>query len=288
VTSSLPRRAATIACVCLAAIVASCSRTPPSARDPELAANAFFAALAKGDARAAYDSAAFGFQAAQTFDAFLSNARELGLVGGQLPAWTGKEVHDNEAHLDGTLINLSGTPVTLSITMTPDGQAWKLFSLKTATGLNEAENHFTLVGKGTGFNDVYHQPIPAPRLLDDLVRATMVSFSDAIRKKDFHAFYLGISQEWKDGARASGDQASGVTENMLKTHFQGFIDKKIDLSAVAGLQPVYDQPPQINEEGLLEVQGHFDTQPYRLIFTLQYIYELPRWKLFGIDLGLTR
>jgi len=285
VIASLPRRAAVL---CLAAIVAGCNHAPSLAQDPQSAADAFFAALETGDAHAAYGSAAFGFQAGQTFDGFISNARDLGLVGGRPPVWTGKDIQGAKARLSGTLVGVSGQTINLSVTMTTEEKAWKLFSLRTSTGGQQAEDHFTLVGKGSGFNDVYHQPMPGSRQLDNLVHQTMARFDTAIRLADFHAFYQTLSQQWKDGQRLSGDAAAGVTEKMLKDHFQGFIDKKVDLSALAGLSPVYDRQPQINENGLLEVQGHFDTpSAFRVTFFLEYAYELPQWKLFGIDVDIT-
>jgi hypothetical protein len=268
-------------------MVAACNRAPSAAQDPQTAADEFFASLEKGDPHAAYDGAAFGFQAAQTFAGFLSNAQALGLIGGHPPLWTGKEVHDGEARLEGTVLTPSGRIVNVSVTMTADGKAWKLFSLQTAMGSQEAENHFTLVGKGVQFNDVYHQPMPPPRQIDDLVHQTMARFNTAIQQGDFQAFYNSLSQQWRNGQRLSGEEAAGVTANMLKNHFQPFIDKKIDLSNLAGLQPVYDQPPLINEEGLLELVGHFNTPGYRVNFNLDYAYELPWWKLFGINVSLT-
>ncbi len=281
------RKVAAVALAWLAVIVAGCNHAPPAAQDPQSAADAFFASLENGDPHAAYDGAAFGFQAAQTFAGFLSNAQELGLIGGHPPLWTSKQMDGREARLEGAVLTPSGRIVNVSVTMTPDGKAWKLFSLQTAMGSHEAENHFTLVGKGVQFNDVYHQPMPAPRQLDDLVHQTMARFNTAIRQGDFHTFYNGLSQQWKDGQRLSGEEAAGVTANMLKNHFQPFIDKKIDLSNLAGLPPVYDQPPRINEEGLLELVGHFNTPGYRVNFSLDYAYELPWWKLFGINLSLT-
>jgi hypothetical protein len=299
-------RFAAIAWLCV--VIAGCNRPPGSARDPESAATAFFSALEGGDARAAYDGAAFGFQAAQTFDAFLSNARELGLVGGHPPVWTSRQVTGAGTRLEGTVVTSSGSTMNLSVIMVPDGNAWKLFSLQTPNAAREVENRFTLVGKGTGFNDVYHQPMPSPRELDALVHQTIASFNTAIREGDFNAFYQGLSQQWKNGQRPLGDQASRitasvandhsqdgskivyqpglVTANMLKNHFQGFIDQKIDLSPLAILQPVYDRPPQIDAEGLLDLDGHFDTLEYRVNFAFEYAYELPWWKLYGLDVSL--
>jgi len=181
-----------------------------------------------------------------------------------------------------------GNTVNISVTLTPDGTVWKLFSLQTSTGLQDTEDRFTLVGKGADFNDVYHQPMPGREQLDALVHGTMSRFSTAIQRGDFHDFYNSVSEQWKNGQRTSGAEASGVTEKILKDHFQGFIDKKIDLSMLAGLNPIFDRAPLINQDGFLDLYGHFDTPQLQVGFYLEYAYELPRWKLFGIDIELLK
>ncbi|HEX4083877.1 MAG TPA: hypothetical protein VHY22_03115 [Chthoniobacteraceae bacterium] len=279
-----------LACLLLLPALAGCHHTPPGARDPETAADTFFAQVAKGNAHAAYDSTAFGFQAAQTYEAFSSNAQELGLVGAQPPAWATKEIHENDARLQGKIVSPSGTAIPATVTLTKEGDAWKLFSLETNTtpGTGETEDRFSLVGKGSGFNDVYHQPMPTPAELDALVHDTMTKFNTAITTGDFRDFYKSVSQQWKNGERNTGEAAAGVTENMLKNHFQAFIDKKVVLSGVASAPVVFDKPPIINDQGLLYLEGHLDLSQFRVNFQLEYAYELPRWKLFGVNLSLTR
>jgi hypothetical protein len=290
VIASLPRLAALAAFVCLSVTIAGCDRVPQYARDPESAANAFFAAVETGDARAAYDSSAFGFRATETYDAFISNARELGIVGGKAPVWTHKEITESEARLDGSIVNESGRTINLSVTLTETGGEWKLFSLDSATEEDDGKTHtlFKEVGKGAGINDVYHQPMPTQEQLAKLVHETIDKFNAAVSAQDFHAFYGYISQQWKDGRRKTGEATAGVTENMLKAHFQGFADQKIDLAEVAFKAPVFDRAPVIDQDGLLDLQGHFDTSKFRVAFFLQYAYELPRWRLFGIELRLTK
>jgi hypothetical protein len=266
----------------------ACTRAPATSRDPVSAANAFFATIETGDPHAAYDSAAFGFQATQSFDGFVSNARTLGLVGGKPPVWTTKNLAADQAQLDGTMAASDGHQVNVSVTMTPDGGAWKLFSLKTANGIADSEDHFSVVGKETGFNDVYHQPMPGPAKLDALVQKTLADFNGAVQAGNFHDFYGTLAQQWKDGQRSTGQAADGITETILNRHFQAFIERKVNIGAITGLKPVYDIPPQIDEDGLLQLKGHFPTRPYQLNFELQYIYELPEWKLFGIDVTLTQ
>jgi hypothetical protein len=288
VSPSLLPRTVAIAFISLAVFLAGCHHAPVAAADPVVAADTFFTSLEKGDPHDAYNSAAFGFQVAQSYEGFLSNARDLDMIGGQPPVWSRKDLGASEARLDGTLISQHGNSVFVTITLTPDGGVWKLFSLKTiaAPGETKPENRFTLIGKGPEFNDVYHQPMPNPKQIDALVHQTMDQFNTAIRTGTFHQFYNGIAEQWKAGQFLSGAAASGVTENMLKDHFQGFIDKKVDLAEVDTVPPVYDKPPQINAEGMLETLGHFDTSQYRVEFSLEYAYEMPNWKLFGINVDL--
>jgi hypothetical protein len=285
----LSRRAAITAMAGLAMLAAGCHRVPESAREPQPAADAFFATLEGGDARGAYDGAAFGFQAGQTFDAFLANAQDLGLIGGQPPQWTSRDIGDSRAKLSGTLVNHFATPISLSVTMTKDGGAWKLFSLETATGLGEqTENRFTTVGNGSDFNDVHDQPMPSGKELDDLVHKTMAKLADAIRRDDFQGFYDSLSREWKTGRRDNGAIMGGVTPNILRSHFGGFVEKKIDLAPYIAMPPVYDEPPHIDSDGLLDATGHFDVPPNRVEFQFGYVYELPWWKLVSINVGLRK
>jgi len=288
VISSLPRRTAITVFMGLAILVTGCHRVPESAGEPQPAADAFFATLEGGNARAAYDSSAFGFQAGQTYDAFFSNAVDLGLIGGKPPQWSDKDVADTQVTLRGMLLSRTGSPITIAVTMTKDEGMWKLFSLQTSSGPGDlaTENRFTTVGKGAGFNDVYHQPMPGPKDLDALAHKTMSLLADAIRSDNFQTFYNSISTQWKNGSRSDGTAMGGVTPIILKNHFQDFVDKKIDLTILQSLPVVYDLPPHIDQDGLLDVVGHFDIPSRRVEFSFGYVYELPWWKLVSIDVGI--
>ena len=60
----------------------------------------------------------------------------------------------------------------------------------------------------------------------------------------------------------------------------------MDLSGIRGVPPVFEEPPTITTEGLLTMQGYYPTKPLRVLFTMKFLYELPRWKLFGLDVSL--
>ena len=60
------------------------------------------------------------------------------------------------------------------------------------------------------------------------------------------------------------------------------------MAAIKDIEPVFETPPTITSDGLLLLSGYYPTERYRVIFTVRFIYELPRWKLFGIDVTLRK
>jgi hypothetical protein len=277
--------AAVLACLCLIAL--GCSRSQPAAHDPESAAAAFFTAVESGSTRAAYDSSAFGFQASQSFDGFVSNSQQIGLIGGKPPVWTTKKIAPTEARLDGTFVNQHGDSVHVVVKLTTDGTIWKLFSLSTPDPTQQSPRLFTTMGKGAGFNDVYHQPMPTADQAGELVRHTLTLFNHAITTDDFHDFYKSISQKWKDLQPGEGG-AIGATEKIVHDHFQGFVQQKVDLTPALSGPIVLDQPPYIADSGDLVLNGYIESPQYRVVFNLEYVYELPRWRLFGINVELRK
>ena len=110
-------------------------------------------------------------------------------------------------------------------------------------------------------------------------------FNDAVQRRSFAQFYNNVSYSWQQQ----------LTLHQLQRAFQPFIDKKVNLGALRTLQPVFDSPPSVDADGILMVMGHYPPQPYvgkegtfKVYFTLRYTYELPKWKLLGIDVQLTR
>ena len=268
---------------CLFGILPGCDFFHKS--DPTDAANAFFSQLSGGKIREAYESAAFVFQAEQTLPHFEATVKDLGLADYSAITWTRRVVTgEKEASLDGEITRRDGSKIPLAITLVRDAGKWKIYALHTgasnapqanASAAPPTENPFTLVGKSLNFNE---HTIPPQNELVALVRDTLLQFNDGVRKKSLVDFYNSLANTWRQR----------LSEQRLERHFQDFIDKQIDISVIENAQPVFDPPPQIDPDGQLLVRGYFPTQPYRVTFSLTYIYELPKWKLYGIDLSLTQ
>ena len=251
-----------------------CAKKP----GPLPAAQHFFEQLGSGQTDAAYQAAAFGFQAQRTAVAFAAAAKDMGLDDYASGEWGQPEREGHSARVLVTVHTRSGKTFPLIVTLVDESGAWRVFSIHSppsqATGISE--NHFSLVGKVPNLADETVKPMPPEAQVRRLVRENLERFNEAIATKSFDAFYDSVSGKWQDQ----------LTKGQLQRAFQPFIDKKIDISAVAKVEPTFDAPPAVNSEGLLLVGGHYATQPYRIVFTMRFYYELPEWKLFGLDLNM--
>lgn len=248
--------------------------------DPAQAVNAFFELLRKGDPHAAYESAAFAFQAQQSASNFEATVADLGLSDFAAINWTRRVTKEKEASLDGEITTRAGAKVPLAVTLLREGGGWKLYALHTTGGAGPlpTENRFSLVGKGAAFTDGFDKNLPPMPAMVDLVRSTLLDFNAAIQNKNFGDFYRSISNKWQ----------SQLSEKRLERAFQPFIDSGMDFGEIRDGAPVFDQKPRINSEGLLVASGYFPAKQFRVVFSLKYLYELPKWKLFGIDLNLVK
>jgi hypothetical protein len=168
----------------------------------------------------------------------------------------------------------------LDVTLTRESTKWQVFAMRTpkdeATGISE--NRFTLVGKAPSFNDAASQPVPPEAELRQLVRDNLNHFNDAIAAQSFDAFYDSVARKWRDQ----------LTKGQLQRAFQPFIDKKVDLSGIQNVELTWEGPVTVGTDGLLVLSGYYPTDPYRIHFSLKFLYELPTWKLFGIDVNLRK
>ncbi len=256
--------------------------------DPLATAQRFFQQVSAGQAQAAYQSAAFGFQAQRSAAVFEAAAKEMGLVESPTADWNQPQIDGRTAKIAVRVHTKAGKEVPLIVTLTRESSTWRVYSMKSppseATGISE--NRFTLVGKAPSFTDSATQPVPPEMELRKLVKENLLHFNEAIASKSFDAFYDSVSLAWQTGKFTQGE--GQLTKGQLQRAFQPFIDKQIDLSGIQKVEPVWDAPVTVGTDGLLGLSGYYPTDPYRIHFTLKFVYELPAWKLFGIDVSLRK
>ena len=119
--------------------------------------------------------------------------------------------------------------------------------------------------------------VPEEEDLKSLSEASLLSFGEAVKAKDFSDFYEEIASVWQK--QTSADK--------LKTAFNDFLDKDVDIPSVVNeLKPVFDPPAAINGDDLLVIKGYYPTKPNKVNFQLKYMKEEGDWKLVGIDIKL--
>ncbi|MDB6171812.1 MAG: hypothetical protein JWL59_1123 [Chthoniobacteraceae bacterium] len=245
---------------------------------PEEAARMFFDLLGNGKAAQAFDSAAFGFQSKQEMQVFEQKAKELGLTDLVSSTWEPADIQDRSAYVRGEVVDRTGAKIPLYVVLVDQSGGWRVFAIKKPRGVatGQAANLFGTLGPWTGFGTAVDLPMPMEQELRDLASETMGLFSDSIRLKSFSVFYESVSRAWK----------VRLTTGALQRAFQPFIDKQIDLEGVKKVRPTLDPPAYVNTDGFLIISGYYPMKPYRIAFALKYIYELPNWKLFGIDVNV--
>ena len=245
---------------------------------PEVAVQSFFTLLAAGRTEEAYRSAAFGFQAQQSLEQFATTVREMKLAELDTVKLAPPEPDGRAVKVRAEFAGKDGPALALVVTLTEEARVWRVFALKSprsaVTGL--VEDRFSVVGKASGRVGAAHrQPAPEEAVVQALIAETMGDFEAAVRAGSFAELYVELAQAWQEQ----------LTEARFQRAFQPFIDQHSDFAAVRTLSPVLDGPAQLSSDGLLIVSGHYPMKPYRVVFTLKYFYELPKWKLFGLDVS---
>jgi hypothetical protein len=274
-------------------------------RTPQDAAREFFDLVKTGNVTTAYESAAFAFKAQQSPKFFDAALKETGLNTITNASFGAPELKDEKrtARVKGTFETKEKGTVVMNVTLTRESGEWRVFALTTPKNpAGYVQNRFSIVGRAPDFVEpVNRQPPPDEQSVKSLITDSLLRFSDAVKQKSFLEFFEKCSLGWQDQLvtgevspnpgtlrRALSERQKEIGASRLQHAFQPFIDKEVSLDAIKGKDPILDNPAQVSTDGLLLVSGHYDTEPYRVYFALKFQYELPKWKLFGIDVTLKK
>ena len=261
-------------------MVALCVAGCEKRKDPAEAARRFFELIAAGKAEEAYQSSSFAFRAQRSLKAFETHIKEHQLSRFVTARWEQPSFEGRTAKLRGEIVTSEGRSTELLITLNDESGDWRIYSIRTPRDrqTGTAANLFGSIGKTSEFTEAIDRPLPDEKAVRAMVVETLLEFNDAVQKKSFEDFYRYVSKGWQ----------KQLTIGQLNRAFQPFIENGVNIAGIRDLTPVLDGEPYVTSEGLLFVSGHYATRPYRVIFSLRYIYELPNWRLFGIDMTLRK
>ncbi len=280
--------------VCWALALAGCS----GKKTPEESARQFFDLVSKGQSAQAFASASYGFQKSQTPRFFATTLHEMGLDEIASAKYEPPDLSDGVARIAAEFSTKSNATVKLIVAMVSERGAWRVLSLKSPRNSvsGRVENRFSIVGRDPNFNDPTERIPPDAKQSKELVRTALLGLNDAVHTNNFQPLFDDLSLHWQDQIVPPpekvmpGRQRPPLTEkerelgaSRLQHAFRNFVDQKIDLSGVKDMEPVFDGPAWVNTDGELIISGHYPLPAYRVIFALKFFYELPNWRLLGLD-----
>lgn len=141
------------------------------------------------------------------------------------------------------------------------------------------ESEWKLVGifismeeaSGGSTSEANKKEIPSEDQLVALTNRSMILLAQAVSRDDFSDLYGSIATSWQQQ----------ITKDKLREPLTSFIEKKIRLTIIEGVSPVFSEKPYFDKDGLLVLKGQYPTKPYRVEFELDFIHEESQWKLFG-------
>jgi len=246
---------------------------------PEDVAQQFLSDIRDGKMDAAYNRTSFGFQAQQTLKDFEAKVRDLRLDKSKSATWQRDESKTEETVFDGKVKIDDSEEISLQLSFHQQRRHWLISGISTdAVGPDGQHILFSTIGQPYQYAQTIHRDLPAKNELDALVRDTLMQFNQSLDARDFSSFYDWISKKWQN-------QISLMRFNAA---FQPFLDQSVHLNDIQNAEVVYDEPPRIESSGILLVTGICKTQPENTHFILKYIYEVPKWRLFAIELELLK
>ena len=133
-----------------------------------------------------------------------------------------------------------------------------------------------LVGAMLAASPAFAQKAPDPVTQEVLVKSTLLTFNDANVTGNYTVMHAKLAKPFRD--KFSPDR--------LKEVFKVFHEKQIDIDLIAAKQPTASKPVQVNDSGVLQLHGYFDTSPSRVHYELDYIMSDGEWKPIRINVQL--
>jgi len=224
------------------------------------ASEQFLSLLGQGKITEAYASAADGFRARQDESSFTDAVKQLGLTDYSSATWRSRQIDNQEGTAEGTVVTKGGGTKSISIRLVRESGTWAVLGVRYG---------------GVDLATINAAAVPPQNAdLERMAAEALVDFNQAVRGRDFTAFYGKLSDLWQQ--QTSPEQ--------LRQAYQVFIDKDIDIGGITLAKPRFSRA-DVNDKGLLVVTGEYPTKPSRVRFELEYARE-NKWKMAGLSVSV--
>jgi hypothetical protein len=120
------------------------------------------------------------------------------------------------------------------------------------------------------------QKPPEPLQQEILIKTTLLTFNDANVTQNYSVLHSKLSKQFRDQ----------FSPERLKEVFKPFVEQKIDLDLIAAKTPIPAKAAEVDDRGVLSLNGHFDTKPSHVFYDLGYVMSDGEWKPIKINVNV--
>lgn len=120
------------------------------------------------------------------------------------------------------------------------------------------------------------QSLPNPLVQEVLVKANLLSFADAVAADNFTVFHARLSKPFREQ----------FPPDRLRQTFKDFVQKRAAFEVIAAKPTVPSAEAKIDAEGVLRLNGRFETTPKQVKYQLGFIRSEGDWKLSSINVQI--
>lgn len=219
----------------------------------------FFDAVQNDDIDSAYALLSSDFQAGTSKQQLQTFLESYGLDEVTDTSWSGRSISGSTGELNGTVETVQGESIPVKLELVKGNNGWKIYSI---------------VKQKPGFqsrSDASVPPTPSQEELIALVSQTTSDFVDGLNAPTMAGFHKTMAPQF---------QREASVEKLEKAFSQFRGEKRMEVFKT--LRPGMTMPVNVQDNGILIIEGSYNTRPTKLNYRYSYGYIGSSWKLMGI------
>jgi hypothetical protein len=118
--------------------------------------------------------------------------------------------------------------------------------------------------------------MPGPSAQEVLIKSILVTLNDAVASDNFTVLHAKISKPFREQ----------FPPEKLRTVFKDLVEKHAVFDAVVAQKMIPDEDARIDDKGVLNLKGRFQTAPKQVKYQLGFIESEGVWKLSGVAIDI--
>jgi hypothetical protein len=118
--------------------------------------------------------------------------------------------------------------------------------------------------------------MPGPSAQEVLVKSILLTLNDAVASDNFSVLHAKISKPFREQ----------FPPEKLRAVFKDLVEKHAVFDAVVAQKMIPDEDARIDDKGVLNLKGRFQTAPKQVKYQLGFIESEGAWKLSGVAIDI--